>query len=154
MSHAFTLKLSWFNTWDHLISNIVLVLSGYYDNTIAQVRSLIIPHLPRSVNTTQLSINHSSSKEESAGFFYLQERPVLRLLLLHLLQQPLDFFSQLCLQLWLDDKVQCGRKRRAQRVNMALQSEIKEEKTLSPSRGTSSSCEFTVSTEIWICEWL
>lgn len=93
--------------------------------------------------------NNFSSKE---GCLYLQERPVLRLLLLHLLQQPLDFFSQLCLQLWLDDKVQCGRKRRAQRVNMALQPEIKEEETLSS--GTSCSCELTVSAAIWICEWL
>lgn len=71
--------------------------------------------------TMQLLINPCSSTAQSEGFLYLQERPVLRLLLLHLLQQPLDFFSQLCLQLWLDDKVQCGGKRRAQRVNMALQ---------------------------------
>lgn len=59
---------------------------------------------------------------------YLKERPVLGLLLLHLLQQPLDFVPQLCLQLWLDDKAQCGRKRRAQRVNMALQPGMKGEK--------------------------
>lgn len=78
---------------------------------------------------------------------YLKERPVLRLLLLHLLQQPLDFVPQLCLQLWLDDKAQCGRKRRAQRVNMALQPGMKEEKMQSSS-APSCSCEYTASTEI------
>lgn len=86
---------------------------------------LITPHLPGDVQTTQLCRNHRSSDEQRAGLLYLQERPVLGLLLLHLLQQPLDFFPQLCLQLWLDDKVQRGRKRGAQRVNMALQREIK-----------------------------
>lgn len=60
---------------------------------------------------------------------YLQQWSVLRHLLLHLLQQPLDFFSQFCLQLWLDDVGQRSWKRRAQRVNMALPQRKKELKT-------------------------
>lgn len=50
-------------------------------------------------------------KSNLAEFEYLQQRPVLGLLLLHLLQQLLHFFSQLSLQLWLNDKVQRGRQR-------------------------------------------
>lgn len=52
---------------------------------------------------------------------YLQLWSVLRLLLLHLLQQILKFFSQFSLKLRLNNKVQCSRKCGAQGVNMALQ---------------------------------
>lgn len=58
---------------------------------------------------------------QGEGAFNLQQRSLLGRLLLHLLQQPLDLPPQLCLQLWLDDVGQRGRKRGAQRVNVALQ---------------------------------
>lgn len=76
-----------------------------------------MPHLSNGIDIFSVQFS---------GVSYLQEGPVFRLLLLHLLQQLLDLYSQLSLQFWLDDKVQRGRKRRAQRVNMALQPRIEE----------------------------
>lgn len=51
---------------------------------------------------------------------HLQKRPVLRLLLLHLFQQLVQFLSQLDPQLRLSDEAQRGGERGAQREHVAL----------------------------------
>lgn len=75
-------------------------------------------------------------------FSHLQKWPVLWLLLLHLFQELLDFFSQLSLQLWLDDKTQRGRKCGAQREYVTLCNKRREELAVAGN--------LQWSTEIWI----
>lgn len=113
--------------------------------------SCLIKLKPRRSFYFSVATKHS----QRAGCSHLQKRPVLWLLLLHLLQELLDFFSQLGLQLWLDDKTQRGRKCGAQREYMALRNKGEKRGEHAVNMGELAVAgNLQWSTEIWIDIWL